>query len=287
MFGEKVEFRHHLLQEFFAGRGIPNKEALETIVSDEWWQRSIVFYFGENPSDSETFTYLTKMLASHRITETYIAAITLGLALQACYLMNTNEKVQIFPWIVENIAKAKDLFLKVADDKGRYPLSKFLAYYLIGRDAVACTILQDNIPQLEQLLLKEGLSREEKEIRQFWLLVGLMESGSLDQVREQIIKFNPTDVRLLLAFHLGCFLLQHHRIAGKAEKKSAKEICGHLGGTISHLKTQLLQEFRSELIEIRHGEIKPFELPESAEEEAKLLASPSDMTSLQSRPNVV
>ena len=275
VFGDKVEFRHHLLQEFFAGRGIPNKEALESIVSDEWWQRAIVFHFGENPGDSETFAHLTKVLASRRITETYIAALTLGLALQACYLMNIDEKVQIFPWIVENIAKAKDLFLKAADEKGRYPLSKFLAYYLIGRDAVACAILRDNLPKLEQLLLKEGQSREDKEIRQFWLFVGLMESGSLDQAREQILSFHPSDVRLLLAFHLGCFLLQHHRVADKDEKKSAKEICGHLGSRISHLRTQLLQEFKSELLEIRQGEIKPIELPASAEEEAKLLAGPS------------
>jgi hypothetical protein len=275
VFGEKVEFRHHLLQEFFAGRGIPNKEALETVVSDEWWQRAIVFYFGENPGDSGTFAYLTKALGSRRITETYIAAVTLGLSLQACYLMNTEEKTQIFPWIVDNIAKAKDLFLKAADDKGRYPLSKFLAYYLIGRDAVACTILRDNFSKIEQLLLKEDQSREDQEIRKFWLFVGLMESGSLDQVREQILSFRPTDIRLLLAFHLGCFLLQHHRVAEKHEKKSASEICGHLSSTISHLRTQLLQEFKSELLEIRQGEIKTFELPTSAEEEAKLLATPS------------
>ena len=275
VFGDKVEFRHHLLQEFFAGRGIPNKEALESIVSDEWWQRAIVFHFGENPGDNESFAHLTKVLASRRITETYIAALTLGLALQACYLMNTDEKVKIFPWIVDNIARAKDLFLRAADETGRYPLSKFVAYYLVGRDAVACSVLRDNLPQVESLLANPSHTREEIEIRKFWLMVGQMESGSLDQIREDILRFHPSDIRLLLAFHLGCFLVQHHRVVEKHEKRIAKDICAHLASATSHLKAQLLQEFKSELLEIRQGEIKTIELPASAEEEAELLAAPS------------
>lgn len=273
--GDRVEFRHHLLQEFFAGRGIPNKEALETIVSDEWWQRAIVFYFGEHPSDAAAFLHLAKALASRRLTETYIAAITLGLGLQACYLMNTDEKAEILPWVVDNIAKAKDLFLRAADEKGRYPLSKFMAYYLVGRDAVACAVLRDRLPQLEKALITEHQSRAEQEIRRFWLYVGLMESGSLDQVQGKIPDFHPSDIRLLLAFHLGCFLVQHHRVAEKAEKQSAKEICGHLASRISHLRTQLLDEFKSELLEIRSGEVKPIEFPANAEEEARLLGFPS------------
>ncbi len=284
VFGDKVEFRHHLLQEFFAGRGVPNKEALESIISDEWWQRAIVFYFGENPGDGEAFSHLTKVLASRRITETYVAALTLGLALQACYLMNIDDKVRHFPWIVEHIAKAKDLFLKVTDDKGRFPLSRFISYYLTGRDAVACSFLREKLSQVESLLANHTHTREEKEIRKFWLMVGLMESGGLGHIQRDIMAFQPSDVRLLLAFHLGCFLVEHHRVADKHEKKVAKDICGHLGAKISHLRQQFLDEFKSELLEIRQGEIKPIEFPASADEEAKLLAVPSIELESQSNP---
>lgn len=271
--GEKIEFRHHLLQEFFAGRGIPNKEALESLVMDEWWQRAIVFYFGEHPGDGVSFLHLTNVLTSKRISETYIASLTLGLALQACYLMSTEEKVRLFPWILEKIANAKDMFLKAAAQGGQYPLSRFLSYYLVGRDAVACSFLRDNRAAIERALYNPSHNREEQDIRKFWLIVGLIESGALDCVKNDIIDFHPEDIRLLLAFHLGCFMLQHHRIAGKHEKKVARELCGHLASATIHLKKQLLSEFKSELLEIRRGEVKAIEFPPTDADEGRLLDS--------------
>ena len=47
VFENRIGFRHLLLQEFFAGRGIPTKESLVTLASKYWWRRAIVFYFGE------------------------------------------------------------------------------------------------------------------------------------------------------------------------------------------------------------------------------------------------
>src|SRR5690606_2970711 len=52
----QIEFRHLLIQEYFAGRGITDTELLVRCVADEWWRRAIVFYFGANPGNEESLT---------------------------------------------------------------------------------------------------------------------------------------------------------------------------------------------------------------------------------------
>ena len=64
--GEQIEFRHHLLQEFFAGRGISSVNFIKQVVIDEWWKRAIVFYFGENPGDVQS---LREVLELQRASE--------------------------------------------------------------------------------------------------------------------------------------------------------------------------------------------------------------------------
>jgi hypothetical protein len=234
-----------------------------------------VFYFGEHPGESEAFFHLTAALSARPISEKYYSSITLGLALQACYLLQTDEKLKILPWVIEGISKAKDLFLKATDESGQYPLSRFLAYYLIGRDSVANNILREKFDEVSSLLLQESQSQEDKDIRKFWLLIGLMESGSVDAIQEEIKKFRPADSRLLLAFHLGCFLLENHRVAGRDEKKVAADVCKHLAERVGHLREQLLKEWKSELLEIRQGTIRAIELPKTEAEEIRLLSDHS------------
>ena len=88
----RIEFRHLLLQEFFAGRGIPSSEYLRSIVYDIWWQRAIVFYFGDNPDDSEGLKDIIKFLNLSSIEESFTASLTLGLALQAAYLVKIEDQ---------------------------------------------------------------------------------------------------------------------------------------------------------------------------------------------------
>ncbi len=51
--GDVIEFRHLMIQEFFAGRGIPTQSFLQSVITDYWWRRAIVFFFGEHPGSSE------------------------------------------------------------------------------------------------------------------------------------------------------------------------------------------------------------------------------------------
>src|SRR5205085_4589221 len=172
---------------------------------------------------------------------------------------------------ITNVSNAKKLFLKIVDLKNQRPLTRFAAYYLMGRESVASKALADHSAEIEERLLEGTLSKDERDIRLFWLIVGLLESGALENARGRIKAFRPSDPRLLLAIHMGCFLIQHHRIADRAEKKIAREICESLTTFVRNLRRQLLFEFKSELLELRRGEIQAINVPSTAEEEAKLL----------------
>ncbi len=129
---DSIEFRHFLVQEFFAGRGAPSADFLESVISDEWWQRPIVFYFGENPSDHTSLEYISDSVDVRTEEEIFKAAIAVGLALQACYLIKTENRIKIFEWVIRALCAAKKFLLEdTTEGKKRFPLLRFLYYYSI------------------------------------------------------------------------------------------------------------------------------------------------------------
>lgn len=95
-----VEFRHLLLQEFFAGRGIQNPAEVVELIKEQWWQRAIIFYFGENPGDSSTLQKAITDLNTTDVNERFIAIVTFGLATQACYLIKVDRKLSFLRWVI-------------------------------------------------------------------------------------------------------------------------------------------------------------------------------------------
>jgi hypothetical protein len=57
------------------------------------------------------------------------------------YLVKTSEKEKILRWVIETLADAKNDFIKETDSQGKFPLTRFLNYYIVGRDAVVCDTL--------------------------------------------------------------------------------------------------------------------------------------------------
>ncbi len=262
--GDSVEFRHHLLQEFFAGRGIPNKQLLETYVGTEWWQRAVVFFFGQNPDDADAFEIVLKALVGRPGKETYTAAVTIGLGLQACYLLQIDEKVRVYPWVVDSISDSEIEMIKGFDPDEKFPLTDFIGYYLMGRDAIACNILGDRFPEIRERLLSANLTARQTEMRRFWLIAGLMEAGFMEKALEEIESFRPTDPRLLLAIHLGAAYAEHLRIGSKEEKKLAHEMGRKLATPIAAaLIARVFKEFKTHLLELRKGEVHALQPPPS------------------------
>jgi len=263
IFEDRIEFRHLLLQEFFAGRGIPSSEIIPALIKNQWWQRAIIFYFGENPGDSKSLELIAETVTTINPQERFQSAVTVGLSIQACYLVEMVRKIELLKWVLEKLSVSKTELLPQNLGKiQKYPLTKFALYYLFGRDAVAVDVLEieDNVPRIIQELHSKEKSEEEKEAIVFWVMVGLIERGDLERAEEMIDSFDPKDVRLLLGLHLGCFFVENLKISTKGQRDTAKRICNKISPRIGRLRSQLLDELKSELLEIRRDKVKAIDV---------------------------
>ena len=249
----EVFFVHHLLQEFYAGRGIPNKEFLIGIVSSTWWTKAIVFYFGENPADSESLLALREGLKGVVGADEFQAAVAVGLATQACYLMKSPDKFLAIDWVIETLSITKPSLLHEGEGiEEEYEVLPFLNYYLYGRDAVATKITCEI---LEKLLKDGGDVTKINELQMFWCLAGMIEARRLDEVLRYIKKYSPKDLKYLLALQMGAMYVQHIHVVEDHVRKSAAEIVRILEPKVHFLKPVVIKELRSILLEVRNGRV--------------------------------
>jgi hypothetical protein len=244
---------------------MPSAAFLETVLGDNWWQRAIVFYFGSSPGEGEALASAIRSMGARTAEERFGAAVAVGLALQACYLVEVNQKVEVLSWVVDTLASTKGDFLRRAPNGERFPLTAFILYYLFGRDAVACSVLADSIKAVRSRLIAGERSEGDAEARESWLIVGLLESGEVDRAEALVAGFKPADSRYLLAIHLGSFLIQHLRVTSKAERAAAKRIGTLVAETVGALRVELVKEVKSELLEIRRGELSVLPAPTDGE----------------------
>ena len=217
-----------------------------------------MFYFGEHPDSHLELMSLISGVNNYDGFNLYWSAVAIGLAIQACYLAKVNEKKVSMKWVIEALARSKEGVIKtLIEHKQHYALSSFLSYYIHGRDSVACEQTKEEIFKNTEELIKN--CKQEEELVIFWNLVSLIESGSLDRVETLLHKFKPQDLTLLLALHMGCFLISELRVTSHEEKKTAKRICDHLGAKTHFLKKQVISEMKSMILEVRKGEIKAVE----------------------------
>lgn len=255
--GNMVEFKHLMLQEFFAGRGIPENDIVECLVADPWWRRALVFFFGDKPNQKELLKSITGNFSISEPSVKYSAAVTIGLALQASYLLEVAIKVPLIQWIIQTFSESFQDYDSKIVRSSPHPLKDFLSYYLFARDAVALGIMADHKNEIFEGLTKHPTKNAlEKDLKHFWLITGLIESGALEEAEKELKKFSPTDMRLYLGIHLGCYLIVHLRIVTQEERKTAKRICESISKYLPDLRKQLIEEFKSELLEIQRDEIK-------------------------------
>ncbi len=255
--GEDVFFVHHLLQEFFAGRGIPSQEFLGSIVSSIWWTKAIVFYFGENPADSQGLIAVREGLKGVVGADEFQAAVAVGLATQACYLMKSPDKHSAIDWVIETLAITKPSFLHEGQGlEEDYEVLPFLNYYLYGRDAVATKITAE---VFERVVNEAGGIGKANELQMFWCLAGMIEARRLDDVLAHIRKFNPADPKYLLALQMGAMYVQQIHVVSKDVRKKAEEIVKLLEPKVSFLKPTVIKEFKALLLEVRDGRVHGIE----------------------------
>src|SRR6266481_1539568 len=255
--GEEIEFKHHLLQEFFAGRAIDSREFVYKVLPDEWWKRALVFYFGEHPDNIETLASAVKVLEKEGTAHKLQATTTIGLALQACYLSPVDEKLSVWKWVVSSLVSSEKGEIEAFDPDNTRPLLDFVSYYLYARDSVALSNIKQNCESIIEWADNGSSSdNEENNRKQFWLVVSLIETGDICEAERVLSKCNLTNGYLLTAIHLGCFLTSRIRPALETEKKKAGEICLMLSKKIAPFRDQLMREVKSTLLEAKQGKIE-------------------------------
>ncbi len=263
--GNMVEFSHLMLQEFFAGRGLDSQD-VGRYVGDEWWQRALVFHFGDSPDRHQAIEVLCGSLDQRSGADLAQRCLVAGLALQACYLVKTHHKRKLLSAVLRGSARAtKELCPDVDDNGALSPIMGFIRHYVVAREGLSVDLIRRDIESLVDEVKRE-FPEEVRDQAMFWIMSGLVECGYATVALEHVRGFRPHDDRLLLALHLGFFLLDKVRIGSKSEKQSARAATRHIAPKIQHLRERLLAEVKSELIESRRGKLTELDAPQDADE---------------------
>ncbi len=257
---EDVKFRHMLLQEFFAGRSELSPDFLLSVAPDVWWTRAMVFHFGENPDNISALLSMMQGLQGTIAENLYQAAISVGLALQACYLAKKVDKIRVLRWVIDSLAEAKLPYVEYVESSGALsPNMSLITYYLYARDAVGSKLIREIAGNTEQGRDYSVEMATLEEVRQFWVIAGLIETGQLVLVEELVKKFHPEDLRLLLAVRIGCYYVSRLGIWPAETKKLALKICHKIDPKIAHISSALLKEIKGYLLEVQIGKIEAIE----------------------------
>lgn len=253
----RVEFRHLMLQEFFAGRGLPNTNNISSLITDEWWRRALVFYFGDRPNEASVLRKICDGVDSGEPRKALTAATTLGLAVQASYLIKTVSKLPLAYWIFKTLSNVTGEFDKEVIQKSDRPLDAFVSLVLYAREGVAFSFLKDHFDEIRREIMNEvGLSSKSSEVRQFWFIIGLIETGDLVHAMKELKRFQPHDRRLYFGLYLGAFLMHHKKVTTPEEQSAAKKICTTVREKILDFRKQIMDEWKSEILEVQEGRIR-------------------------------
>ena len=250
-----TEFRHLLIQEYFAGREISDISGLSSRAIDEWWRHAIVFYFGSHPGDLAGLQALCKPDETYTPTELFNLGVTLGLSAQACYFVKVAPKSELMKWSIRALSSYSATLLN-DNSHLKYPIHSFIFAYLVGRDAVAADCTLEIAKQSDYDSQKGEIIGE---LEEYWLIIGLMVSGHLDVALERIKKFRSSHALPLLAIHMDAFFIENIRGTTGVQRRIAKEIADHVRPLINVSINSYMKEFKSQLLELHKGQIK--ELP--------------------------
>jgi hypothetical protein len=258
--GEVLEFRHHMLQEFFAGRGIPSLDDVKAVVHDDWWRRPVIFFFGDNPERvDQLFEVVT---SAHGIDSlrNFDVAMTAGLALQACYLGNANEKLDLWKWVASSLGLGISDFVESRTAYESYPQLSFLLAHLIARESVALSLLKARSSEIVAWACeRDDLGQDESNQRLFWLATGLLEVGDLDTFTSLLPKIQMLPAENQFALYSTCGLIERVRAVPPSTKKLAKQAQRALVESVLSIGHEVAAELGSQLLEYRQGKLVAIE----------------------------
>jgi hypothetical protein len=220
-YGEEIGFRHHMFQEFFAGRGIPNIAFMAAKCSDAWWRRPIVFYFGDHPRDAYDLESALKLNPSLTPQECFTAHCTIGLSLQACYLSGVTEKIALWKSVVGGLAESLDEYIVVNDPRNETPILTKTGHRLLARDAIALSNIAEQDESIRKWIESAGTNSDG--LLDFYLL-GLMRIGRFDLIGQSEAKALVKDTSQRLLLLIETMEAELYRPLGSGQKTAAKAL---------------------------------------------------------------
>ncbi len=220
-FGDEIGFRHHMFQEFFAGRAIPNREFMVAKCCDAWWRRAIVFYFGERPREARELDAAVKGCAALTSKERFVSLCTIGLALQACYLSSVTDKILVWKEVVRGLSDSLDEFVAAHDPANQLPTLTIASHRLLARDAVALSNVADHDAAIRRWIDEE--TRVSGGLRVFYFLA-LMRIGRFDLLSHSEIKDFVKDQNQRLLLIIETIEVSLYRPLGTGQKAAAKAL---------------------------------------------------------------
>jgi predicted kinase len=249
----EIEFRHHLIQEFFAGRGIANSGFIQDNISDEWWRNSIVFYFGENPGAADLLLNAMSKAGAFSDLDLHDAAVTLGQAAQASYLVGLEEKRATFQQVVKALSETSDSFRKTVDPGSKIPILSMVSEYFVAKDAVALSALTHFAGDLFARLDDEG-NDDLTQLQQFWILTGLVQARQYDRVAELLKQFKPKHGELWCALDLACFLqITQAQFIADHDRRTLEKLKDTTGTKIAPWVDKILSEVQTQFQDAQHS----------------------------------
>ncbi len=241
--GEDIEFRHHLFQEFFAGRGVEKNTNLAQLASDSWWRRPLVFYFGQRPDSVDE---LIQLMSDARLLERPAAsevALTTGLALQACYLGLVTQKIEVWKACAEELARAS-LAVRNHPELKEHPILSSIMQVLEAKDSVALSHLIDHYEAVAHWCDNHA-EPDMREKLLFWLVTALMEHTNVSPVVEFLRTKKITDPLLLIGLDIQAHVCVNVKAVDTTTKSLATEVLKLTEHTVAHLREKLLAELKS------------------------------------------
>lgn len=247
--GQYVEFSHLLLQEFFAGRAMSEKEIAKKIESP-WWDKPIMFYYGENSDKADHLRAVQQKIMkqpkqradSHRI---------IGFALQASYLSVVSTKIDIWVDVVRAFSEIM-VFIEKSEQQSLFSLSELVINYLKFRDAVAFSALRNKATAEKITECIQSIQDADPSIReatQLWHVIALLQSDLISEAADKIAHYHFDNKRYQLLIYMGALFISEVLPVDKSHKKAAHAICAKLEDKIAPYIKQFTKEFRSMLLE--------------------------------------
>lgn len=251
--GQEVGFAHLLLQEFFAGREIPEPEVM-SYIDDRWWTKSIVFYYGDKADRAGHLRRVQEQIMG-RTKQNPVAYRAIGLALQASYLSPVSIKAGVWLDVIIQLSKFMEDSIKGSEQSTLFPMIETTFGYLEYRDAVPFAALGDETTR-DQVLrsIEAKVGCDDVEAWRFWYVIALLEGGFVDTAYRFLRGYRFREQRYYLWIIMGASFIAGIVPASPDDKTIARKICMEYQDEAARFIDAFFKEYRRTLLVEKRGD---------------------------------